>query len=356
MLDVDMHLHDTYFVVAHFHYVMMGGTVIAFVGGLHYWWPKMTGQHVQRDARPHRAACSSSSASTSRSSRSSSWASRGMPRRYYNYLDQFQPLHEFSTVGSLGPRRWASSWSLSTCIHSLQERREGAGATRGARRRSSGRRRRRRSPRTSDARPVVTRGPYDFRHARRSRDSEPAATQPHCTRADAAEELSPDFHVAHHFDSADTQFDAAKLGMWLFLVTEVLFFGGLFCAFAIFRDLVPRRASSRRTTTSTGRWARSTRSCCSPRSLTMALAVRAAQTSKQEACATMLLRHDRLRRHLPGGEVLRVHPQVPRRAAAGRRIFTARTGFDHRRRPRIFFAIYFMMTGVHGLHVSSAWA
>ena len=43
-LSVDVHLHDTYFVVAHFHYVMMGGTIIAFVGGLHHWWPKMTGK------------------------------------------------------------------------------------------------------------------------------------------------------------------------------------------------------------------------------------------------------------------------------------------------------------------------
>ena len=42
-LAVDIHLHDTYFVVAHFHYVMMGGTVMAFLGGIHYWWPKMTG-------------------------------------------------------------------------------------------------------------------------------------------------------------------------------------------------------------------------------------------------------------------------------------------------------------------------
>ncbi len=41
---VDIHLHDTYFIVAHFHYVMMGGTVIAFLGGLHYWWPKMFGR------------------------------------------------------------------------------------------------------------------------------------------------------------------------------------------------------------------------------------------------------------------------------------------------------------------------
>ena len=43
-LSVDVHLTDTYFVVAHFHYVMMGGTVIAFLGGLLYWWPKMTGK------------------------------------------------------------------------------------------------------------------------------------------------------------------------------------------------------------------------------------------------------------------------------------------------------------------------
>src|SRR5205085_7045743 len=43
-LSVDIHLTDTYFVVAHFHYVMMGSTVTAFIGGLHYWWPKMTGR------------------------------------------------------------------------------------------------------------------------------------------------------------------------------------------------------------------------------------------------------------------------------------------------------------------------
>ena len=43
-LALDVHLHDTYFVVAHFHYVMMGGTVMAFLAGLHYWWPKMFGR------------------------------------------------------------------------------------------------------------------------------------------------------------------------------------------------------------------------------------------------------------------------------------------------------------------------
>jgi cytochrome c oxidase subunit 1 len=53
-LATDLHLHDSYFVVAHFHYVMMGGTVIALVGGIHHWWPKMFGQDVQRDLGHHR--------------------------------------------------------------------------------------------------------------------------------------------------------------------------------------------------------------------------------------------------------------------------------------------------------------
>ena len=39
-----MHLHDTYFVIAHFHYVMVGGAVMGYMGGLHFWWPKMTGR------------------------------------------------------------------------------------------------------------------------------------------------------------------------------------------------------------------------------------------------------------------------------------------------------------------------
>ncbi len=98
-LSLDVHLHDTYFVVAHFHYVMMGGTVMAFLGGLHYWWPKMVGKMYDETLARI------------------SWflvflgfnwvffvqfimGSKGMPRRYYNYLDQFQPMHAFSTVGS----------------------------------------------------------------------------------------------------------------------------------------------------------------------------------------------------------------------------------------------------------------
>ena len=41
---LDGHVHDTYFVVAHFHYIMVGATVVAFLGGIHFWWPKITGR------------------------------------------------------------------------------------------------------------------------------------------------------------------------------------------------------------------------------------------------------------------------------------------------------------------------
>lgn len=43
-LAIDIHVHDTYFIVAHFHYIMVGGAVMAYLGGIHFWWPKITGR------------------------------------------------------------------------------------------------------------------------------------------------------------------------------------------------------------------------------------------------------------------------------------------------------------------------
>ncbi|HOQ47214.1 MAG TPA: cytochrome c oxidase subunit I [Bryobacteraceae bacterium] len=98
-LSVDVHLHDTYFVVAHFHYVMMGGTVIAFLAGLHYWWPKMFGRmYSEKWARISAALVFVGFNLTFFAQ--FLVGSRGMPRRYYNYLEEFQPLHIVSTVGS----------------------------------------------------------------------------------------------------------------------------------------------------------------------------------------------------------------------------------------------------------------
>ncbi len=98
-LSVDMHLHDTYFVVAHFHYVMMGGTVMALLGGLHYWWPKITGKMYSE--LWGKIACAIVFIGFNMTFFTQFiMGSQGMPRRYYTYADQFQPLHAFSTHGS----------------------------------------------------------------------------------------------------------------------------------------------------------------------------------------------------------------------------------------------------------------
>ena len=106
-LATDVHLHDTYYVVSHFHYVMVGGMVIAFLGGLHHWWPKISGKVYN-----HKLGVIAF------------WlifigfnvtffiqlalGSSGMPRRYHSYdqfseavVAKFQWMHQVSTVGSL---------------------------------------------------------------------------------------------------------------------------------------------------------------------------------------------------------------------------------------------------------------
>jgi cytochrome c oxidase subunit 1 len=98
-LGIDVHVTDTYFVVAHFHYIMVGGTIMAYLGGLHYWWPKISGRMYPEG-----------------------WAKLGaliifigfnltffpqfvlgylgMPRRYYAYPDEFQVLNVMSSAGA----------------------------------------------------------------------------------------------------------------------------------------------------------------------------------------------------------------------------------------------------------------
>jgi cytochrome c oxidase subunit 1 len=98
-LSVDIHLHDTYFVVAHFHYVMMGGTVMAFFAGLFYWWPKMTGRMPLEGWGKLSAALVFIGFNVTFLTQFVV-GSRGMPRRYYDYLEQFQPLNQMSSVGS----------------------------------------------------------------------------------------------------------------------------------------------------------------------------------------------------------------------------------------------------------------
>jgi cytochrome c oxidase subunit 3 len=156
-----------------------------------------------------------------------------------------------------------------------------------------------------------------------------------------------EFHVAHHFDNADVQFDAGRMGVWLFLVTEILLFGGLFCAFFVFRswyfsDFVEAHHHLDRVLGAVNTLV------LIGSSLTMALAVRAGQMSNRKLatwlltatlfCAGIFLaikfveyRHKFHEGLLPG------------------QYFTAEGFKGHH--AGIFFAIYFMMTGIHGIHI-----
>jgi cytochrome c oxidase subunit 1 len=117
-LSVDIHLHDTYFVVAHFHYVMMGGTVMAFLSGLHYWWPKMTGR-MYNEMLARVAAVTIFIGFNITFLTQFVLGSKGMPRRYYDYLEQFQPLNQMSSFGA-----WILGASFLTIVlylaHSLR--------------------------------------------------------------------------------------------------------------------------------------------------------------------------------------------------------------------------------------------
>ena len=98
-LNTDVHLHDTYFVVAHFHYVMMGSALIAMVGGLHHWWPKMTGRMYNE--KLGMIACTLVFIGFNVTFFTQFMlGSHGMPRRYYDYQAEFQIYHVISTIGS----------------------------------------------------------------------------------------------------------------------------------------------------------------------------------------------------------------------------------------------------------------
>ncbi len=98
-LGVDVHVTDTYFVVAHFHYIMVGGMVMAFMGGLHYWWPKITGR-LYPEFPGKMAAIITFIGFNLTFFPQFLLGYLGMPRRYHAYPPEFQVFHVLSTAGA----------------------------------------------------------------------------------------------------------------------------------------------------------------------------------------------------------------------------------------------------------------
>jgi cytochrome c oxidase subunit I len=98
-LGIDVHVTDTYFVVAHFHYIMVGGTVMGYLGGMHFWWPKISGR-LYPEFLGRLAALIVFLGFNLTFFPQFILGYLGMPRRYWQYPPEFQVLNVLSTAGS----------------------------------------------------------------------------------------------------------------------------------------------------------------------------------------------------------------------------------------------------------------
>lgn len=154
-------------------------------------------------------------------------------------------------------------------------------------------------------------------------------------------------HLQHHFVDSEQQFDAAKFGMWIFLVTEILFFGGLFAAYIVYRAWYPELftlASEELNTL----WGGVNTIVLIGSSLTVAMAIKSAQLNQKKniiinlgitialACIFMVIKYFEYTHKFELG----IFPGE----------FYTYGGVDHPQ-ANIFFSLYYMMTGLHGIHV-----
>jgi cytochrome c oxidase subunit 3 len=153
--------------------------------------------------------------------------------------------------------------------------------------------------------------------------------------------------LAHHFDNLAQQSEAATLGMWVFLVTEVLFFGGLFLVYTVYRAWYPDAfaAASHDLDVTLGTI---NTAVLITSSLTMALAVHAAQLGQRKLVMMFLVVTMLLGATFLGIKSVEYYHKFVEHLIPG-------PGFqfekEHIRHAQIFFSLYFVMTGLHALHM-----
>jgi len=155
-------------------------------------------------------------------------------------------------------------------------------------------------------------------------------------------------HLQHHFVDSDQQFDAAKMGMWVFIVNEILFFGGLFCAYIVFRAWYPDLFTQAATELNTV-WGAVNTLVLIGSSLTVAMAIRSAQKNQIKglqinllitialACVFLLIKYFEYSHKLHIG----IWP--------GAELYTYEV-IDHPL-AHVFFSIYYVITGIHAIHI-----
>jgi cytochrome c oxidase subunit 3 len=153
--------------------------------------------------------------------------------------------------------------------------------------------------------------------------------------------------LAHQFDSLGQQTEAATLGMWVFLVTEVLFFGGLFVTYAVYRSLYPAAfgAASHELDILLGGI---NTAVLITSSLTMALAVHAAQLGQRRLLMIFLVVTMVLGTVFLGIKAVEYYHKFAEHHVPGATFQFER---EHQRHAQIFFSLYFIMTGLHAIHM-----
>ena len=169
-------------------------------------------------------------------------------------------------------------------------------------------------------------------------------------RAGAAPKVAHEVHgLAHHFEDLGQQHEAARLGMWAFLATEVMFFGGLFTGYAVYRFLYPEafHLGSHHLNV----WLGATNTCVLiGSSLTMALAIREAQIGRRGSQISFLVVTMLLGAAFLGIKAIEYHDKWVSHLMPGPGFDAAAFG-EEGPHVRIFFSFYFVMTGLHAFHM-----